>query len=195
MPSRRERRRSGARTAAPTATRCRAVLSYGPRPHGSYGRHRGRHRHVVYELAIAQKVDFRPERRLRLRRRDDHKRSKSRSDAERHPHALPAHHTRSARPPLGIGGVRSHRWGRGSKRVEVHCKTVQRLFRTGPPPLSDPTHPDAPGSPRHWSSLLPSTQSPNRMAHHQTDYDALFTVQPFACRPSIIPGAKVSFRH
>ena len=30
-------------------TRCRAVRSYGPRPHGSYGRHRGRHRRVVYE--------------------------------------------------------------------------------------------------------------------------------------------------
>lgn len=50
-----------------------------------------------------------------------------RSDAERHPHALPAHHARSARPPLGIGGVRSHRWGRGSKRVEVHCKTRSLL--------------------------------------------------------------------
>ena len=109
--------------AAPAETRCRAVRSYGPRPHGSYGRHRGRHRHVVYELAIAQKVDFRPERRLRLRLRDVHRRSNPRSDAERHPHALPAHHARSARPPLGIGGARSHRRGRGSKRVEVRCKT------------------------------------------------------------------------
>ena len=64
-----------------------------------------------------------PERRLRPRRRDDHRRSKSRSDTERHARALPAHHARSARPPLGIGGARSHRRGRGSKRVEVHCKT------------------------------------------------------------------------
>eukprot|EP00966_Prymnesium_polylepis_P189532 4391775-Prymnesium_polylepis.2 len=57
------------------------------------------------------------ERRLRLRRRDVHRRSKSRSDAERHPHALPAHHARSARPPLGIGGARSHRWGAWSIKL------------------------------------------------------------------------------
>ena len=114
---------SGAAPSDSAEIRCRAVRSYGPRPHGSYGRHRGRHRHVVYELAIAQKVDFRPERRLRLRLRDLHRRSNPRSDAERHPHALPAHHARSARPPLGIGGARSHRRGRGSKRVEVRCKT------------------------------------------------------------------------
>ena len=31
--------------------------------------------------------------------------------AERHPHALPAHHARSARPPLGIRSARSHRRG------------------------------------------------------------------------------------
>jgi hypothetical protein len=49
-----ERRRSGA---APTATRCRAVFRT-VRPHGSYGRHRGRHRQVVHEPAMAQKVDF-----------------------------------------------------------------------------------------------------------------------------------------
>ena len=65
----------------------------------------------------------RGERHLRPRRRDVHRRSNPRSDAERHPHALPAHHARSARPPLGIGGARSHRRGRGSKRVEVRCKT------------------------------------------------------------------------
>ena len=39
--------------AAPAETRCRAVRSYGPRPHGPCGRHRGRHRHVVYEPATA----------------------------------------------------------------------------------------------------------------------------------------------
>lgn len=72
---------------------------------------------------MAQKVDFRLERRLRPRRLDVHRRSNPRSDAERHPHALPAHHARSARPPLGIGGARSHRRGRGLKRVEVHPKT------------------------------------------------------------------------
>eukprot|EP00966_Prymnesium_polylepis_P095208 2204577-Prymnesium_polylepis.1 len=70
MPSLRERRRSGA---APTETRCRAVRSHGPRPHVSYRRRRGRHRQVVHEPAMAQKVDFRPESRLRPRRRDVHR--------------------------------------------------------------------------------------------------------------------------
>jgi hypothetical protein len=122
--------------------RCRAVRSYGPRPHGSYGRHRGRHRHVVYELAMAQKVGFRPERRLRPQRRDVHRRSNPRSDAERHARALPAHHARSARPPLGIGGAPSHRRVGGSKRVEVHCKTpdlMRHLCQTVTPWVSGAT--------------------------------------------------------
>jgi hypothetical protein len=110
---------SGAAPSDSAEIRCRAARSYGPRPHGFYGRHRGRHRHVVYELAIAQKADFRPERRLRLRLRDVHRRSNPRSDAERHARALPAHHARSARPPLGIGVARSHRRGGGSNCVRV----------------------------------------------------------------------------
>ena len=57
MPSRRERRRSGA---APTATRCRAVLSYGPRPHGSYGRHRGRHRQPLVSRRKPKRSIFAP---------------------------------------------------------------------------------------------------------------------------------------
>lgn len=73
-----------------------------------------------------QKVIFRPERRLRPRRRDVHRRSKSRSDAERHARALPAHHARSARPPLGIGGTRSHRRSMGLKRVSVHTDGYKR---------------------------------------------------------------------
>ena len=61
--------------------------------------------------------------------RHDHKRSKSRSDAERHTHAPPACHARPARPPLGIGGARSNRRSLGSKRVRAHPKIATKCMQ------------------------------------------------------------------
>ena len=106
--------------AAPAETRCRAVRSYGPRPHGSYGRNRGRHRHVVYEPAMAQNAKGRfspreapsaaaarcsPAVEIAIRCRAARPRP-SRTPCE----------DRSARPPLGIGGTCSHRRSTGLKR-------------------------------------------------------------------------------
>ena len=119
MPSRRERRRSGA---APTATRCRAVLSYGLRPHGSYGRHRGRHRRVVYEAGGPKRSIFAP--RGAFGRGDamitggQNRDPMPSGTLTPFPHAMrgrPDHRSASAVPIL--------RRGRGFKRVRVYPKT------------------------------------------------------------------------
>ena len=47
------------------------------------------------------------------------------------------YHSRSARPPLGIGGAHPHRRDMGSKRVEVHPKTLGVKIET-PPVLRAP---------------------------------------------------------
>ena len=110
--------------AVPAETRCRAVRSYGPRPHVPHRRRRGRHRYPLVSRREPKKSIFAPRGafgRSGAMFTGGRIRDPMPSDTPApFPHTVrgrPDHRSASAVPVLTVGAG-------GSKRVEVHCKTL-----------------------------------------------------------------------